>query len=152
MLIFGVISFGQIRLESFRQNNGDVGRANFLLKTAASAWYSNFEGGGEFSNNLLTYFLTQCNRVLLEKLTGSQVVNKFPAFYGTRRFITAFISARHLSLIPSKLNPVHTLTSQILKIHLNIILPSKPGSSKWSLSLRFPHQNPACASTLTRTC
>jgi len=38
------------------------------------------------------------NRVLLEKLTVSQLVKKFPAFYGTRRFITAFTSARHLSL------------------------------------------------------
>jgi hypothetical protein len=27
-----------------------------------------------------------------------QSVKKFPAFYGTRRFITAFTSARHLSL------------------------------------------------------
>ena len=27
-----------------------------------------------------------------------------------------------------------------LKIHLNIIHPSIPGSLKWSLSLRFPHQ------------
>jgi hypothetical protein len=41
---------------------------------------------------------TPWNRVLLEKLTGLQIVKKFPAFYGTRRFITAFTSARHLSL------------------------------------------------------
>ena len=34
--------------------------------------------------------------VLLKKLTGLQPVNKFPAFYGTRRFTTAFTSARHL--------------------------------------------------------
>jgi len=47
---------------------------------------------------LITYLLTPWNRVLLEKLTVSQLVKKFPAFYGTRRFITAFTSARHLSL------------------------------------------------------
>jgi hypothetical protein len=46
---------------------------------------------------LLTYLLTPWSRVL-EKLTGFQLVKKFPAFYGTRRFITAFTSARHLSL------------------------------------------------------
>jgi hypothetical protein len=37
-------------------------------------------------------------RVLLGKLTVPQLVKKFPAFYGTRRFITAFTRARHLSL------------------------------------------------------
>jgi hypothetical protein len=36
--------------------------------------------------------------VLLEKLTGLLLVKKFPAFYGTRKFITAFTSACHLSL------------------------------------------------------
>ena len=46
----------------------------------------------------ITYLLTPWSRVLLEKLTGFQLVNKFPAFYGTRRFITASTSARHLSL------------------------------------------------------
>jgi hypothetical protein len=47
---------------------------------------------------LPTYLLTPCSTVLLEKLTGSQLVKKFPAFYGTRTFITAFTRARHLSL------------------------------------------------------
>ena len=41
---------------------------------------------------------TPWSTVLLEKLTGLQLVKKFPAFYGTGRFITAFTSARHLSL------------------------------------------------------
>ena len=35
---------------------------------------------------LLTYSIS---RVLLEKLTGLQLIKKFPAFYGTRRFITS---------------------------------------------------------------
>jgi hypothetical protein len=38
------------------------------------------------------------SRGLLEKLTLSQLVKKFPAFYGTRRFITAFTRAYHLSV------------------------------------------------------
>jgi hypothetical protein len=29
--------------------------------------------------------------------------------------------------------------SNLSKIHFNIILPSMPGSFKWSPSLRFPH-------------
>ena len=42
--------------------------------------------------------VTPWRTVLLEKLTGLQLVKKFPAFRGTRRFITALTRVRHLSL------------------------------------------------------
>jgi hypothetical protein len=45
---------------------------------------------------LLTHSLHTA--VLLEKLTGLQLVEKFPTICGTRRFITAVTSARYLSL------------------------------------------------------
>jgi hypothetical protein len=47
---------------------------------------------------ILCYLLAPWSRVLLEKLTGLQLVKKFPAFYGTQGFIIAFTSARHLPL------------------------------------------------------
>ena len=47
---------------------------------------------------LSTYLLIPWSRVLVEKLTGFQLVKKFPAFCGTRRFITAVTSARLLSV------------------------------------------------------
>ena len=55
-------------------------------------------------------------------------------------------------LILSQLDPVHNPTSHFLKIHLNITLPSTPGSPKCYLSIRFPHQNPVYTSLLPHTC
>jgi len=49
-------------------------------------------------NFIVTYLLTPWSGALLQMLTGLQLVKKFPAFYGTQRFITAVTSARHLSL------------------------------------------------------
>ena len=45
----------------------------------------------------LTHSLIPWNRVL-EKLTNSQLIKKFPTIHGTRRFITAFQRACNLSL------------------------------------------------------
>jgi len=44
------------------------------------------------------YLLNPWSRVLLEELTDSQLFKKFPAPYGTRRFISAFVCARHQSV------------------------------------------------------
>jgi len=74
--------------------------------------------------------ITPWSRVLIEKLTDFQLVKKFPAFCGTRRFITAFTSARHLSVsrassiqsIPP--HPTSWRSILILSSHLRLGLPS----------------------------
>jgi len=43
-------------------------------------------------------YLTPWSRVLLKKLTASQLVKKSTAFYGNRRFSAMFTRARHWSL------------------------------------------------------
>ena len=115
-----------------------AGFCHTLAKLAASRRYE------RLVIFLLAWLLTPWSRVLLDKLTG------FPAFYGTRRFITALTSAHHpslswvssIQLIP----PYPTSWRSIL-----IILPPTPGSSKWSLYLRFPNQNPVNISPLPHT-
>ena len=79
---------------------------------------------------LLTHLLTPWCRVLLENLTGLQLVKKFPAFHGTRRFITALTSVRYLSL--SWVSPIQSIYPHptswrsilILSTHLRLGLPS----------------------------
>jgi hypothetical protein len=44
--------------------------------------------------------------------------------------------------------PVQSLSTCTRENHFNIILPSMPSPSKWSLSLRFSHQNPSRTPTL----
>ena len=79
---------------------------------------------------LRTYLLTPWCRVLLEKLTGLQLVKKFPAFHGTRRFITALTGLHHLFL--SWASPIQSIYPHptswrsilILSTHLRLGLPS----------------------------
>ena len=51
-------------------------------------------------------------------------------------------------------NPVHIPTFHLLEINPNIIHPSTPRSPQWSLSLRFPHQDPIhpLSSPIRATC
>ena len=76
------------------------------------------------------YLLTPWCRVLLEKLTGLQLVKKFPAFHGTRRFISALTKVRHLSLSWSSpiqsiyRHPTSWRSVLIFSTHLRLGLPS----------------------------
>jgi hypothetical protein len=78
----------------------------------------------------LTHSLTPWCRVLLEQLTGLQLVKKFPAFHGTRRFITPLTSVRHLSLSwDSSVQSIYPHPTSwryilILSTHLRLGLPT----------------------------
>ena len=94
------------------------------------------------------YLLTSWCRVLLEKLTGLQLVKKFPACHGTRRFITALTSVRHLSL--SWVRPIQSIYPHptswrsilILSTHLPLGLPSGLFPSDFPTKILSPLSSP----------
>ena len=87
------------------------------------------------------------SRVPPEKLTGPQLLKEFPTIYGTRRFITSYRTAHNVFPEPDRAGSCPS--SHFWRNHSNIILPSTPGSSKWSPSLRIPRQNTVCTSPLS---
>jgi len=99
-----------------------------------------------YNNN---YLLTPWCRILFEKLAGLQLVKNFPAFHGTRRFITALTSVRHLSLFwASPIQSIYPHSTSwrsilILSTHLRLgllsgLLPS--GFPSKTVYTPSPHQ------------
>ena len=100
----------------------------------------------------LTSLLIPWCRYLPEKLTGLHLVKKLSAFYGTRRFITAFTSARHLSQSWARsiqsipLHPTSWRPILILSSHLRLSLPSGLFPSGFpTKTLYTPLLSPICA-------
>ena len=137
LFILIIYSVGRTPLESYRLNKtcwAVFKRQPIKLRDGCIWLVDLFELLTYFLNYLLIYFLTYVltpwSRVLPEKLTGSQLIKKFPTFYGTGRFITAFTSTRHMSLSWASsiqsMSPHSTSWSSILILssHLRLGLPS----------------------------
>ena len=142
---------GKTRYPLYRRLSGPQGRSGRMRKISSpprfdprtvqpivSRFTARYIAAHYIINN--TYLLTPWCRVLLQKLTGLQLVKKSPAFHGTRRFITALTSVRHLSLswaspIQSTYpHPISWRSILILSTHLRLVLPSG------LIPSGFPHQ------------
>jgi hypothetical protein len=69
---------------------------------------------------------------LLENPAIVQLLQNFPAFYGTRRFITMFTKALHWPLFWAR--SIQSIPSYLSKIHFNTANPPTSWSSQWSLT------------------
>jgi len=98
-------------------------------------------------------------RVVLEKLTVLQLVKKFPAFHGIRKFITALTNIRHLSL--SWASPIQSIYPHptswrsilIISTHLRLGLPSGLFPSGFpTKTLYTPSPHPYCTAEYENSC
>jgi hypothetical protein len=96
----------------------------------------------------LTYPIPWC-RILFEKLIVTHLVKKYPAFLCNPKVHYRVHTSAPLDPILSQLKPVHLIDPCFPKVHLNVILPTMPRSSQWSLAFGHPNQNPINTSTHT---
>ena len=97
----------------------------------------NSDAPNNYAAAVATYLFTPLSRVLLEKLSGSQPVKKFPVFYGTPKVITEFVSAHHLCISWGR--SIQSMAPHRISWRSNLILSSHlrlgPASGLFTLGI-----------------
>ena len=110
------------------------------------------------ARNLIAVFRENITNCVQQGLSWQakcfSVSQDIPLIYETRGLITVVRRDRHVSLSWARSVQFKPPSppSYFLKIHFNIIFPSTPRSSKWSISFRVPYQNPVFTSPVSLTC
>jgi len=117
-------------------------------------------GGGQLSRKTIIFSIFLCGfksgvfegEILhgaesFLKSVVPKLAKKTPECYRTQKFVTAFVTDRHLCLYWARSVQSTPSQTDIFKICFNIILPT-PVSAKWSRSVRFRHENPECCCPL----
>jgi len=73
---------------------------------------------------------------LFDKLIITQLVKKFPAFYGNPAVHYGFHKSLSLVSVLSQMGPVHVFSPHFPKINFDI-LPSTSRSAKWFIPFKF---------------
>jgi len=81
--------------------------------------------------------LIAMSRIPVGNLTVPKLVQQFPVLYGIQKIISYIVNNSSVGPSLSQLYPLHALLFYISKFYFNIILPSTPTLSRWSLSFRF---------------
>jgi hypothetical protein len=73
-----------------------------------ASFHSTFRSWGDISTVVPHMILDSWSTILFEKLTVAQMVKKFPAFYGTQRFITVFTKLPTFPIV-SQIEPFNNI-------------------------------------------
>jgi hypothetical protein len=73
-----------------------------------------------------TYLLTTWSRVLLEKVIGSQLIEKLTAFYGLRKLLYCIHKCQTYNPVLSQINPIHVPHIPLPEIKVKVEVTFNP--------------------------
>jgi len=101
---------------------------------------------------LKLYFVTNCMEQSPWEAHSSSASQEIPGLLRNLKEHYHVHKSLPFANILNQMHPVHFCPSCFFKIHSNIIFPSTPRSSEWSLAFRFSNKSIVCISHPSHSC